>query len=141
MSDAWDRDPLLLGTPGGVVDLRSGNLRVGERKDLITKLTAVAPAEAPDCPRWLRFLEEATGADAELIHFLQQLCGYCLTGLTIEQVLAFIHGPGGNGKSVFVNTIQKILGDYTRSPTSTRLPSPPETAIPRNWLAWLARAW
>ena len=114
MSDAWDRDPLLLGTPGGVVDLRTGNLRVGERGDLITKLTAVAPADTPDCPRWLRFLEEATGADAGLIRFLQQLCGYCLTGLTIEQVLAFIHGPGGNGKSVFVNTIQKILGDYAR---------------------------
>ena len=29
-------------------------------------------------------------------------------------MLAFLHGPGGNGKSVFVNTIQKIMGEYAR---------------------------
>ena len=77
-------------------------------------MTATEPADAPDCPRWLQFLEEATGGDVELVRFLRQLVGYCLTGVTTEQVLAFIHGLGGNGKSVFVNTVQKILGEYAR---------------------------
>ena len=43
-SDIWDRDPFLLGTPGGTIDLRSGELRPAEQEDLITKQTAVAPA-------------------------------------------------------------------------------------------------
>lgn len=27
-------------------------------------------------------------------------------------MFVFIHGPGGTGKSVFINTVTKILGDY-----------------------------
>jgi putative DNA primase/helicase len=59
-------------------------------------------------------LDEATGGDAELIRFLQQFAGYCLTGLTSEQVLAFLYGPGGNGKSVLVNTLHRVMGDYAK---------------------------
>ena len=47
-----------------------------------------------------------------MIRFLQQWCGYCLTGLTREHALAFIFGPGKNGKSVFLNTVSGLLGDY-----------------------------
>jgi hypothetical protein len=57
-SEAWDRDPFLLGTPGGTVDLRTGKLHEPDPVDGITKLTAVAPADAVECPRWLQFLDE-----------------------------------------------------------------------------------
>src|SRR4029077_9001521 len=97
-------------TPAGTVDLRTGRLRPSDRRDGITKTTAVAP-DNKDCTRWLRFLQEATGRDAELITFLQQWCGYCLTGVTREHALIFVYGPGGNGKSVFLNTITSILND------------------------------
>ena len=114
-ADAWDRDLHLLGTPGGVVDLHTGQLRPARREDMVTRVTAVAPAApgAP-CDRWLAFLEQATGKDAELIAFLQRWCGYCLTGDIREHALLFVYGPGGNGKSVFLNTISRILGDYAR---------------------------
>ena len=52
---------MLLGTPGGVVDLRTGVLRNGRREDMITRTTAVAPSDAPDCPLWLQFLHEFHG--------------------------------------------------------------------------------
>jgi putative DNA primase/helicase len=107
----WDRDPWLLGTPGGTVDLRTGKSRPSSRDDGITKTTAVAPC-AGECPRWLQFLHEATGGDEGLTRFLQQWSGYCLTGVTREQALLFVYGPGGNGKSVFLNTITSILKDY-----------------------------
>ena len=96
-AETWDADPWLLGTPGGTVDLRSGELCPADPADRITKLTAVAPSAAPDCPTWLRFLDEATGGDAGLIRFLQQWCGYSLTGTTREHALVFVYGPGGNG--------------------------------------------
>ena len=115
-AEIWDTDPWLLGTPDGTVDLRTGQLRPAKQKEFITKITAVAPA-APGatCDTWLRFLDEATGRDDELIHFLKQWCGYCLTGITEEHALLFIFGAGGNGKSVLVNTLAGILADYART--------------------------
>ena len=62
-AERWDRDPFLLGTPDGTVDLRTGKLREPDPRDGITKITAVAPAETANCPRWLRFLEETFGDD------------------------------------------------------------------------------
>ena len=114
VADDWDQDVFLLGTPAGTVDLRTGLIRVPKPGDLITKNTVVAPAERADCPRWTLFLEETTGGDEELIRFLQQWAGYNLTGSTQEQSLAFFHGPGGNGKSVFANVIGGVMGDYAK---------------------------
>lgn len=107
----WNRDPWLLGTPGGTIDLRTGKLRPAVQDDGISMTTSVAP-ENSGCPRWLRFLDEATGGDRELIRFLQQWCGYSLTGVTREHALVFVYGPGGNGKSVFLNVVSSILKDY-----------------------------
>lgn len=111
-SEVWDRDPWLLGTPGGTVELRTGQLRAPNPADEITKLTAVAPGDETNCPLWLAFLDQATGSDAELIRFVQQWCGYALTGITREHALVFVYGPGGNGKSVFLNVIGAILSAY-----------------------------
>jgi putative DNA primase/helicase len=110
--DYWDSDPWLLGTPGGTVDLRTGKLDKPCRDDGITKSTSVAPADSADCSLWLQFLAETTGRDGELIRFLQQWCGYCLTGQTCEHALVFVYGPGGNGKSVFLNIVTGILQHY-----------------------------
>lgn len=111
-SGKWDQDKFLLGTTAGTVDLRTGILRTSNPEEGITKVTAVAPAPAATCPTFHRFLSEATGGDRELIRFLQQWAGYSLTGDTREHALAFGYGPGGNGKSVFLNTIVGIMGDY-----------------------------
>jgi putative DNA primase/helicase len=107
----WDSSPWLLGTIGGTVDLRTGELRESRQDDGITKCTSVAPNDTGR-PRWLQFLEEATAGDQELIRFLQQWCGYCLTGITREHALVFVYGPGGNGKSVFLNIVTSILQAY-----------------------------
>ncbi len=111
-SDEWDRDPLLLGTPAGTVDLRTGELRKASPEDRITRLTAVAPSERAECPAWRKFLYETTAGNAELIAFLQAWAGYCATGETSEHALVFVHGGGGNGKSVFLNAVAEIMGDY-----------------------------
>jgi putative DNA primase/helicase len=109
--DFWDRDEWLLGTPSGTVDLRTGALSPGKQADGITKATSVAPANT-GCPLWLKFLNETTGNDAALIRFLQQWLGYCLTGSIREHAFIFVYGDGGNGKSVFLETVTSILGDY-----------------------------
>jgi putative DNA primase/helicase len=78
----------------------------------MTKLTAVSPGG--DCPEWKKFLERVTKGDTELQSYLQRVCGYLLTGVTTEQALFFLYGLGGNGKSVLINTISGILGDYAK---------------------------
>lgn len=110
--EGWDADPWLLATPGGTVDLRSGELRAAVPEERATKLTAVAPADAPDCPTWLRFLDQITQGDAGYVRFLRQWAGYCLTGDTSEQALCFAYGGGGNGKGVFIHVLAGILNDY-----------------------------
>lgn len=112
VANNWDQDPWLLGTPSGTVDLRTGMLRSPDRADYITRQTAVTPAESPECPIWLQFLHDATAGDLQLIRFLRQWCGYTLTGFTTEHALLFIFGPGGNGKSVFLNIVRWLLEDY-----------------------------
>ena len=109
---AWDADPFLLGTPGGTVDLATGILRHADPADRITRSTSLAPAESADCRLWRRFLAETTGGDVALQTFLQRFCGYALTGETCEHVALFGLGEGGNGKSVFVNTLRTLFGSY-----------------------------
>lgn len=111
-SDHWDCDPFLLGTPSGPVDLRTGFLRGADPSDGITRITSVAAADESDCPLWRRFLWDTTNQDADLVEFLRCWAGYCLSGLTSEHALVFIYGGGGNGKTVFLNAIAEIMGDY-----------------------------
>jgi putative DNA primase/helicase len=113
-SDIWDCDPYLLGTPGGVVDLRTGQMLPPRRDHYITKSTAVAPSKSANCPLWLKFVGEVTKGDAGLVNFLQDYSGYTLTGDTREHALFFGYGPGGNGKGVLMNTLSKLMGDYCR---------------------------
>ena len=114
----WDADPWLLNTPGGVVDLKTGRQRAHDRADRMTKITTATPGG--DCPIWRQFLDEVTGGDLALQAYLQRMTGYALTGSTQEHALFFLYGTGANGKSVFVNTLATILGDYaTNAPMDT----------------------
>lgn len=108
--DQWDADPWLLNTPGGVVDLRSGEMRPHQPDDYMTKITAVGPTGS--CPRWLKFLDRITAGDVQLQWFLQRVAGYALTGSTREHALFFGYGTGANGKGTFLNTLTGILGGY-----------------------------
>lgn len=111
--DQWDADPWLLNTPAAVVDLRTGQARPHRPDDYMTKITATGPRG--DCPRFLAFLDEITGGDADLTAYIRRTLGYSLTGDTREHALFFAYGTGANGKSVLLSTISGILDGYHRS--------------------------
>jgi putative DNA primase/helicase len=114
----WDRDPWLLNTPTGTIDLKTGQVRPHHRQDLITKMTTVGPGEA--CPKWLKFLNRIFEGDQNLIAYIQRVLGYSLTGSVQEHALFFCYGTGGNGKGVLLGTWHGILGDYSAiAPMST----------------------
>jgi putative DNA primase/helicase len=123
--EQFDSDVMLLGTPGGTVDLRTGELKPAERRHWITKHCSVTPADpGTPSPLWDAFLGRVFDWDMELIDFLQRAAGYALTGHTTEHKLLFLYGTGRNGKSVFLNTIFDIMGEYAkRAPAQTFLDS------------------
>jgi putative DNA primase/helicase len=110
--DIWDANPDILCTPGGVVDLKTGELRPARRDDYCTKQASVTPAP-PDtpCDLWGAFLDRVFNRNDDLIAFIWRFLGYCLTGDISEHVFAFLFGTGRNGKGVFCRTAINILGD------------------------------
>lgn len=114
VSEDWDQNPFLLGTPSGTVDLKTGEFRAAEEDDMISRSTSVDPAAIEDCPTFKAFMAFVTQNDAQLLRFLQRWLGYCLTGDMSEQKLVYLYGPGGNGKGVLIRVLLGILGDYAR---------------------------
>ncbi len=117
-----DADPMLIGIVGGTLNLNDNQFLSARREDYITKRANVKFIPEAQCPKWLTFLEEILAADQTLITYMQQIVGYCMTGDTSEQCLFVFHGHGANGKSVFLNVIQRMLGDYA-------MDTPPETLM------------
>ena len=117
-----DAEPWLLNVANGTLDLRTGELRPHRRGDYLTKASPVAYDSAAGCPQWLRFLDRIFAGDAELVEFVRRSIGYTLTGLTREQCLFLCHGPGRNGKSVFLRIVSALLGeDYAQQAPSETL--------------------
>jgi putative DNA primase/helicase len=115
-ADDFDADPWALNTPGGIIDLCTGQIRRRTPGDRVTKLAGASlPQDGrpwqEHAPTWASFLERVL-PDPEVRAFLQRAVGYCLTGDVSEQVLFFLFGTGCNGKSSFIRTIQALLGDY-----------------------------
>jgi putative DNA primase/helicase len=109
----FDRHGWLLNVRNGVLDLTTGQLRPHDPELNITQLVNIEFHPEAQCPRWLRFLEEMFLGDAEMLSFIQKSVGYTLTGEVTEQRLFFLYGDGANGKTTFLETLRKLMGDYT----------------------------
>jgi putative DNA primase/helicase len=109
-ADDFDANEWLLNTPGGIVDLRNGELYEHRREQLMTQMAGATPEG--DCPVWRKFLHEFTDGDRDYQDYLQRLVGYSLTGSTEEEILVFLHGPANTGKSKFIETVRALHGTY-----------------------------
>lgn len=116
--DVLDGDMYALCTPGGVVDLRTGDLHKPDPlSDMHSRATSVGPEDMP-IPRWRSFLRDTFGDDdkgRETVDFLHLLLGYSVTGDVGAQVLPFLYGSGANGKSVLLEVMMQILGEYANA--------------------------
>lgn len=110
--DLLNRNIWLYNCLNGTIDLISGKLRPHDPRDMITKIVRIEYNPEARAPRWETFLFEITNDDTDMINFLQCAVGYSLTGTTREQVCFFAYGLGANGKSVFLNTLLKLAGEY-----------------------------
>lgn len=111
-SDELDANLDLLGLKDGVYDLNEGSIAPADRDHLITHHANVSFDPHAACPRFTQFIDEVTQGDKELAAFLQRAVGYTLSGETSEQCFFFLHGAGCNGKSVLLDVLMQLLGDY-----------------------------
>lgn len=129
VSTDFDLDPLLLGCPNGVLDLRTGQLRKARPEDHITFQTGVKYNPDAVCLRFDQFLEEIHPDNPDISLFLQRWFGYCLCGTTHLDKMMLFHGSRGrNGKSTLVRVISTLMGDYSRTMTSGFLAAAPRGA-------------
>ena len=115
----FDREPWLLPCANGTIDLRTGEVHPHRREHFLTRACPVVFDAKAQCPEWQKFLERVL-PDRDVREYVQRFAGYSLTGSTAEQSLAFLYGSGRNGKSVFLETLGLLLGDYH---TATRVDS------------------
>lgn len=108
--DQFDADPYALNTPGGIVDLQTGEMRASDPAELHSRSTAVTPDRELPTPQWDNFLDRTFGGDQELIRYMQTLVGLMLIGAVLEPVLPLFYGRGRNGKSTLIGVLQGILG-------------------------------
>lgn len=108
----FDRYKDLFNCQNGYVNLREGALHEHKAEKYFTKISNAAYTNESACPLWLEFLDEIFDHDQELIDYLQKAVEYSLTGSTREQCMFVVFGNGRNGKSVFLDIITAIMGNY-----------------------------
>lgn len=119
--DELNRKRDYLPVANGVMDLRSGELLTGTRGDLFTRTIKLAYHEKAPCPVWVEHLKRCTGGDMELLSWLHKVFGYTLTGRRSEQCLFFFYGEGSTGKSTTLDTMGKVLGEFSADLDKSKL--------------------
>lgn len=108
----WDREPMIIACPKGILDLRTGTFLQPDKKIKTMNCIAVDPEPSAKAPTWEKFLNEIFEGDSELIGFIKRFFGYSLTGSVKEQCLLCLYGQGANGKSTMIDAVMRVFGTY-----------------------------
>ena len=128
----FNTDPYWFHAKNGAVDLHAKVTRKGNHADVelytalfnnanqyFTQTAGASLKEMTDpehlyhCPNWVRFVAICAGGNREVYSYLQKAAAYSvLTGDISEQKVFCLLGAGRNGKSLFINTLAEIAGDY-----------------------------
>jgi len=100
----------LIGVRNGVYNMRTGTLEEPKPEHYITQRSNVMFDAKAKCPKFKAFLHMIFEGDEELIHYIQAIMGYMLTGHVDRQEFYIFWGEGQNGKSTLINFIRHMLG-------------------------------
>lgn len=108
----FDTSPFKLNMQNGVFDLESLTFHAGGiKEEYHSKQTGVEYDPAADCPEWRAHVSKVLQDDPEMIKTFQTSLGYSILGHHSEY-LFIPYGSGKNGKSVTLQAVRKVLGDY-----------------------------
>ena len=115
-SGDFDSNEELLFCANGVLNLRTGELRAPEARDLLLRRSKVIfdkKAKAPGFSAFLKDIFQDNDEPEELIEFVAELLGYSISGcINAEKIFCHL-GDGRNGKSKLLSSLRLISGDYS----------------------------
>ena len=116
--EKMDQNPYLLGFKNGVIDFKEKIFRDGQPEDYITKSTKLdylKKEQIKDYDRKKAEIEkymESLFPIKELRDYMWEHLASTLIGINHDQTFNIYTGSGSNGKSILVNLMEEILGDY-----------------------------
>lgn len=122
-SSSLDADGYLINFRNGTLNLRTLDFRSPDKSDLMTKKTGVEYDPLAECPLWEAFMKKVTCEREDLSLYIQAVAGTGLCGQILDESLSIFHGNGGNGKTVHVEMVKEVLGDYACTATADLLTS------------------
>jgi putative DNA primase/helicase len=113
-SDSFDATRDLVACRNGVIELRTGRLRVPGRGDLFRLVAPHGFDVEATGPAWERFLVEVL-PEKSVRDYLRRFVGYALMGRSTEKVCLCLVGPKNTGKSTLIKALRAALGGYVAS--------------------------
>jgi putative DNA primase/helicase len=109
-SAVFDRNPVLT-FQNGTLEIETGKFRDFSQADYCSIIMDYDYDAEARCPEWERFIEDVTDEEPRRAENLQFIAGYTLFSDCRHQKVFILVGNGGNGKSVYLEIIQKLFGD------------------------------
>lgn len=106
----FDRNPVLT-FQNGTLDIETGKFRSFSEHDYCSIIMDYDYDPDAECPTWEHFITDVTNDEPISQENLQMIAGYVLFPNCKYQQVFILMGDGGNGKSVYLEVIQKIFGD------------------------------
>ena len=145
LAEEFDPDPDLLALPNGeVLNVRTGQPEQLKREHRITRslpediLHPSKPPEGGQLTEWEDFVLESLShydpdARDKIAAFLQEWVGSALSGDCRDEVMVFLWGRPGTGKSTFTDTLLAMFGTYGKTVAGKRVVGRGEGHL--QWLA------
>jgi P4 family phage/plasmid primase-like protien len=129
-----DQNPYLLCFKNGVIDFRTQEFRKGRSDDFISKCTninyvKIDPAKHSKAVSEIKDFMVKLFPVPELHKYMWDHLSSTLMGTCREQTINMYVGVGQNGKSVLVNLMEKVLGEYKGDVPLSLLTSKERTKI------------
>lgn len=110
-----DARPMLMNVGNGTLDLETGKLRAPSRADLMTSGAPVKYDPAARAPTFERVVSEMFAGRDDVVAFVQEFVGLCLSGIVggHAKAIPIFYGPSGNnGKSTLIDALFGVFGPY-----------------------------
>ena len=106
----FDRNPVIT-FQNGTLEIETGKFRDFSEADCCSICMDYDYDPNASCPVWEHFIEDVTDGEPRRQEILQFMAGYVLMNDCRFQKIFLLIGSGGNGKSVYLEVIQKLFGD------------------------------
>jgi putative DNA primase/helicase len=109
--EVFDVNVELLNCANGTLDLKTWEFRPHWPDDFLTRQTSVVFDPHAECPTWNKCVAQWMPSEG-VADYAQDSAGLSLTGKIYEEFFNLLIGPGDNGKTTFLRTLEQLAGNY-----------------------------